>query len=441
MNKRFKRLAGLTLSAVLLSVSVFAAEITPSVSNITLNQGENDIVFDIILETETAFAGAEFGLLPSNHDVTFQSVTFSEALKNEPTVQTVKDGCLYFGFFSNTNKYEAGTYTVAQVHYTYSGSGTRTISLDSSKIVTIEEESNQTKGDTSALPFTVTIQRKSSGSSSSGGGGGSSSGGGGSSSSTSYTVTFDSQGGSDADSVQVSRNQTVAKPDDPVRDGYRFDGWYTDPEGTQSYDFETNVTQSFTLYAKWTAQESEWHCPFTDVNAEDWYYESVRYTYESSLFSGVSDALFAPNDAMTRAMIVTVLYRAEGEPEQSTISSFIDVPAESYYARAVAWAAQNGIVKGMDEQTFEPDTPVSREQIAAILERYADFKGCTTEESGALASFLDAAAVSEWAVDNVKWAVGTGLLNGRDDGTLDPLGNATRAEVAAILQRFLENVL
>ena len=109
MNKRFKRLAGLTLSAVLLSVSVFAAEITPSVSNITLNQGENDIVFDIILETETAFAGAEFGLLPSNHDVTFQSVTFSEALKNEPTVQTVKDGCLYFGFFSNTNKYEAGT--------------------------------------------------------------------------------------------------------------------------------------------------------------------------------------------------------------------------------------------------------------------------------------------------------------------------------------------
>ncbi len=440
MNKRFKRLAGLTLSAVLLSVSVFAAEITPSVSNITLNQGENDIVFDIILETETAFAGAEFGLLPSNHDVTFQSVTFSEALKNEPTVQTVKDGCLYFGFFSNTNKYEAGTYTVAQVHYTYSGSGTRTISLDSSKIVTIEEESNQTKGDTSALPFTVTIQRKSSGSSSSGGGG-SSSGGGGSSGSTSYTVTFDSQGGSDTDSVQVSRNQTVAKPDDPVRDGYRFDGWYTDPEGTQSYDFETNVTQSFTLYAKWTAQESEWHCPFTDVNAEDWYYESVRYTYESSLFSGVSDALFAPNDAMTRAMIVTVLYRAEGEPEQSTISSFIDVPAESYYARAVAWAAQNGIVKGMDEQTFEPDTPVSREQIAAILERYADFKGCTTEESGALASFLDAAAVSEWAVDNVKWAVGTGLLNGRDDGTLDPLGNATRAEVAAILQRFLENVL
>lgn len=144
---------------------------------------------------------------------------------------------------------------------------------------------------------------------------------------------------------------------------------------------------------------------------------------------------------MTRAMLVTVLHRAEGEPAAADISSFTDVPADAYYAQAVAWASQNEIVKGMDAETFAPDTPVSREQIAAILERYADFKGLATEEAGDLTSFIDATDVSEWATGNVTWAVGAGLLNGRDDGTLDPLGNATRAEVAAMLQRFLENVL
>lgn len=435
MNKILKRIAALTLSAMMLSVPVLAAEITPSVSKITLNRGENDIVFDVILEAETAFAGAEFGLLPSDDDVEFKSVEFSEALNNESKVQTVKDGCLYFGFFSNTNKYEAGTYTVAEVHYTYSGSGTRTITLDSSKIVTIDEENNQTQGDTSTLPFTVTIQRKSNGGGTSSGGGG----GGGGSTSSSYTITFNSQGGNTVNSVQVRRNQTVEKPDSPTRDGYIFDGWYTDPECTQSYDFNTKVTQSFTLYAKWIAQETEWANPFTDINTEDWFYENVQYAYENSLFSGVTDTLFAPNDAMTRAMLVTVIYRAEGEPAVADMSSFTDVSSEAYYAQAVAWASQNGIVKGIDEQTFEPDTPISREQIAAILERYADYAGVTTEESGDLASFIDAAEVSDWAVDNVKWAVGAGLLNGRDDGTLDPLGNASRAEVAAILQRFLEN--
>ena len=436
MNRIVKRIAALALSAALFSVPAFAADITSSVSEITLNRGESDVVFDVILKTDTPFAGAEFGLLPSNDDVEFKSVTFSDELKNEPTVQTVKDGCLYFGFFSNANKYEAGTYTVAEVHYTYSGSGTRSISLESSKIVTIDEENNRTEGDTSSLPFTVTIERKSNS-----GGSGGSSGGGGSYTSSSYTVTFDSQGGSHVDSVQVSRNQTVTQPATPVRDGYIFEGWYTDSACTQSYDFDTKVTQSFTLYAKWTIQSSAWDNPFTDVRAEDWFYDNVKYVYENNLFSGVSDTLFAPGDAMTRAMLVTVLHRAEGEPAAADISGFTDVPADAYYAQAVAWASQNEIVKGMDAETFAPDTPVSREQIAAILERYADFKGLATEEAGDLTSFIDATDVSEWATGNVTWAVGAGLLNGRDDGTLDPLGNATRAEVAAMLQRFLENVL
>ena len=118
MNRIVKQMVALALSAVLFSVPAFAAEITSSVSEITLNRGESDVVFDVVLKTDTSFAGAEFGLLPSNDDVEFKSVTFSDELKNEPTVQTVKDGCLYFGFFSNANKYESGTYTVAEVNYT-----------------------------------------------------------------------------------------------------------------------------------------------------------------------------------------------------------------------------------------------------------------------------------------------------------------------------------
>lgn len=255
---------------------------------------------------------------------------------------------------------------------------------------------------------------------------------------TTYTVSFDSQGGSAVSSQRISKNETASKPEDPSREGYVFAGWYTEAECMNAYDFSSKVTKNITLYAKWTEDmESVWENPFGDVQESDWYYENVKYAYENQLFAGISETEFGPNDVMTRGMLVTVLHRAEGEP-QGEMSEFKDIPEGEYYAEAVNWAAANGIVNGYDENTFAPNDSITREQIAAILERYGDFKERATDETGDLSRFIDADQVSDWALENVKWAVGAGLINGHDDGRLDPLGNATRAEVAAMLQRFLE---
>ena len=269
-------------------------------------------------------------------------------------------------------------------------------------------------------------------------------GGGGGGGTTRYTVTFDTQGGSGIDSIRVNRNGTVTKPADPTREGYTFGGWFTDKECTEAFDFDTKVTKNLTLYAKWTEDgaqptppPSEWKNPFADVAESDWFYDAVRYANENGLFAGVSDTEFAPDTAMTRGMLVTVLWRAEGEPSAGA-SAFADVPADAYYAKAVAWANANGIVQGYDASAFGPDDFITREQIAAIFQRYAGFKGMETSESGDLSQFGDAGKVSAWAQGNVSWAVGVGLISGKGDGVLDPLGSATRAEVAAILQRFLE---
>ena len=158
MNKFTKALLSVMATFCFSCFSAYAVQITPSDTKITLGKNDKEITFDIYLETDAAFAGAEFGIKPSQSDVKLSSVTFAEEWKNESKVQTVKDGCLYFGFFSNTNQYRAGKQKIATLQYSYSGSGERSISLTESKIVTLNEN-NKTSGDTSAEPFTVTITR------------------------------------------------------------------------------------------------------------------------------------------------------------------------------------------------------------------------------------------------------------------------------------------
>ena len=176
---------------------------------------------------------------------------------------------------------------------------------------------------------------------------------------------------------------------------------------------------------------------FTDVRTNDWFAGAVEYVVNNGLFSGVSETSFAPNDAVTRGMLVTVLWRAAGEPSASA-SAFADVPADAWYAKAVAWANVNGIVQGYDASTFAPDDRITREQLAAIFQRYAGFKGMETSGRGDLSQFGDTGALSNWAQEGVSWAVGAGLISGKGDGVLDPQGATTRAEAAVILQRFLE---
>ena len=179
---------------------------------------------------------------------------------------------------------------------------------------------------------------------------------------------------------------------------------------------------------------------FSDVASGAWYAEYITYVTENALMNGYDDGRFGPNDQTTRAQIVTVLYRLEGEPATRSSNSFSDVSAGGqYYSSAVAWAAVNDIVNGYEDGRFGPNDNVTREQIATILYRYATYKGYDTENAGSIANFSDAAKVSSWANTAISWAVGEELMNG-DNGALRPQGNATRAEIAALLMRFCENI-
>ena len=188
------------------------------------------------------------------------------------------------------------------------------------------------------------------------------------------------------------------------------------------------------------ASKPEVKLPFTDVSTSDWFYDDVAFVYENGLFSGTDSRSFSPNASMTRAMLVTVLYRLEGEPTVTGRSSFTDVRSGAYYEKAVIWAAANGIVTGTDSTSFSPDAKVTREQLAAILYRYAQYRKLDTDASAKLNSFTDADSVSAYASEALGWAVSEGLINGAS-GKLMPKGDATRAQVAAILHRFVKNVL
>lgn len=179
---------------------------------------------------------------------------------------------------------------------------------------------------------------------------------------------------------------------------------------------------------------------FADVAADAWYADAVQYVYENGMMSGTSETTFSPDLTTTRGMIVTILYRLENEPTVTGTTAFTDVAADQYYANAVAWAAQNGIVSGIDATTFAPNNAITREQMAAILYRYAQFKGYDVSVKADLSVYTDAAQVSTYATDAMAWANGAQLITGISQATLTPAGNATRAQVATILMRFCENI-
>ena len=180
--------------------------------------------------------------------------------------------------------------------------------------------------------------------------------------------------------------------------------------------------------------------PFTDVAASAWYREAVEYVYDNGMMKGTSDTIFSPDATTTRGMIVTMLYRLEGEPTASAASSFSDVKADDYYADAVSWAAENSIVNGVSATSYAPDDPITREQMAAILYRYAQFKGYDVTASADLSAYTDTSEISAYAVPAMQWANAEGLVTGRTNTTLDPEGDATRAEIATIMTRFCETI-
>lgn len=341
------------------------------------------------------------------------------------------------------------------------------------------------------------------------------------------TVTFDSQGGTAVPAQEnIPVGETATEPARPSRGDYTFNGWYTDPDCTQRWDFSWSVEEDMTLYAGWTpytgkhnyeiftdigaggtirvdrygtegeavtitvipdegymldalnvtdragkecaltdngdgtytftmpertvtatatfAEDPNWEGPstdvsdiFSDVAPDAWYRDAVQYAYDNGLMTGTSETTFEPAVSTTRGMIVSVLHRLAGSPAADD-AGFSDVADSAWYAEAVNWAASEGIVGGFGEGSFRPDSAITREQMASILYRYATYKGMDVSARADLSGYADADQIGEWAYEVMSWANAEGLLNGVTADTLQPQGNATRAQVAAILQRFLE---
>ena len=188
------------------------------------------------------------------------------------------------------------------------------------------------------------------------------------------------------------------------------------------------------------AEDPDWEpapeMPFTDVNEGDWFYDVVLYAYDNGLMTGVSATEFAPNQTTTRGMIVSMLARLEGVTNAED-AGFADVAENDWYATAVNWAASVGVVNGYEDNTFRPNAPITREQMAAILYNYADYKGYDVSARADLSDYADAASISSWAEDVLSWANAEGLINGMTATTIDPQGATTRAQTAAMFERFL----
>ena len=258
---------------------------------------------------------------------------------------------------------------------------------------------------------------------------------------TYYTLHFETNGGSaitdmrEANNTRISLTKYV-----PTRHGYTFIGWYSDHNLTNQVS-EVSLTKNMTVYAGWRADENPDIVvnPFTDVSEKDWFYNDAMFVYKNGLMLGTSKTLFSPHGTVTRGMMATILWRMEGSLAPKGENSFTDVEAGRWYADAITWAAENGIFAGYSMDKFGPDDPITREQLTAIFYRYADYKGYKLTVTGNLDKFEDADKITDYANTVMQWAVGNGLIKGKAETLLDPQGTATRAEIAAMLHRFVEN--
>ncbi len=253
-----------------------------------------------------------------------------------------------------------------------------------------------------------------------------------------YALSFECNGGSSINPITREENTVINLSDyTTTRDGYTFTGWYSDKELKTKVTTVT-LTENTKVYAGW---EKVVVNPFTDVKESNWFYEPVMYVYDRGLMIGTSTSIFSPNMKTTRAMIVTTLYRMDGEPKVTGASPFTDVAEDQYYYDPVTWAAENDIAQGYGGGIFGPKDIVTREQLVVFFYRYADYKNADMNVDKAdLNIFPDSGDISDYAVTAMEWAVSTGLVQGRDTGVLDPQGSATRAEIAQILMNFCEKI-
>ena len=345
--------------------TAFAATITSSVTQISLPKGETKASFDVILTVNKAFAGAEFGLKPSADDVTLKSLQMLGEIGGNSPVQADKNGVHYFGFFTGSNAYQPGTYKVARLTYTYTGSAARTVTLASSKIVTVNEDGKTTEGDTSSQPFTVTITRA--GTTTDGGTGGAGGGG---------------IGGGEGGTVPPAPGGATQNPFVDVKQGdYYYDAvqWAVGKKitsGTSATTFTPDgiCTRAQTVTFLWRSQGSPKAAgaenPFTDVSKDAYYYDAVLWAVEQCITNGTSAPTFSPDATVTRGQTAAFLWRVAKQPQvDQTANPFADVTQDAYYYNAVLWAVAKEITNGTSSTTFSPDQGCTRAQIVTFLWR------------------------------------------------------------------------
>ena len=276
-----------------------------------------------------------------------------------------------------------------------------------------------------------------------------------------YIITFDPNGGTLSGSSTLTTNASGTLEGQTLpsasRSAHSFNGWYYNGAPVTT---STIFTSDAIVYAKWTGTgtsgggttvelpgyqgcKRDEKCPiwaFTDARMSAWYHDGVHYCLENGLMIGVGDNKFAPEGIVTRAQIVTVLWRLSGSPDAGA-NTFVDVRPGSYYEKAVAWAAKAGVVTGYGNGYFGPDDALTRQQLATILYRYAGYSGLSLEKNGNLTRFTDLDQVSGYAVEAITWAHSQGLIIGITATTLVPQGNANRAQLATVMMRFCENIL
>ena len=379
----------------------------------------------VISGTPTAAGTATFIVKAKNHnglDTKTLSITIAEAAEFIVTFDE-NGGTPSVGSMTTTNQKLSSLPSVSRSNYSFDGWFT---DKDGGEKVT---EATEFSKNTIVYAHWTYIGG-------SGGGGGSRK-----PSVTYYTLHFETNGGSaitdmrEANNTHLSLTKYV-----PTRHGHTFIGWYSDQSLTNQIS-EVSLTKNMTVYAGWRADENLDIVvnPFTDVSEKDWFYNDAMFVYKNGLMLGTSKTLFSPHGTVTRGMMATILWRMEGSLAPKGENSFTDVEAGRWYADAITWATENGIFAGYSKDKFGPDDPITREQLTAIFYRYADYKGYKLTVTGNLDKFEDADKITDYAKTVMQWAVGNGLIKGKAETLLDPQGTATRAEIAAMLHRFVEN--
>ena len=258
------------------------------------------------------------------------------------------------------------------------------------------------------------------------------------------SIRFETNGGTEIKTVYAEKGDVIDLSGYvPERTGYIFDGWYTGNDFEEKAD-EIEIDGGMTVYAKWTKDESGETVisgqTFTDVSIFDWYYEGVMYVSENGIMNGVGGNKFEPGTELKREMLATILWNMEGKPEPKDIAPFLDVMSGEYYSKAIAWAGENGIISGYGSE-YGVGEAVTREDFAAILYRYAEYKGYDTTQGGmAVREFADYEEISEYAKTPVAWAVNTGIISGMGNGSISPKTTTSRGQAAVMLMNFCKNV-